>query len=111
MQVTAIPPPVATVWNAVLMLANMISRSSQARKGSLCRSARAFGVPKRARSAAKNPAAAIEVDEHHRPRHEHDGPDQRIAEIPMQFGHVQGLGARFVVEIHAVDADDERERN
>jgi hypothetical protein len=45
--------------------------------------------------------------EHHERDHQHADHDSRVAEGPAQFGHVVGSPG----EVHAVDADDEGERD
>src|SRR3954453_6053908 len=57
---------------------------------------------------AEDPAAAIKVEEHRGGRRQHRDPDHRIAVPPMQLRHIQRFAAVMPIEIHSIDADDER---
>src|SRR5574341_568193 len=52
---------------------------------------------------ALQPALALEPDHHAGADHDHDEPQRRVGKSPVQFRHL--------VEVHAVHAHDERERN
>ena len=51
-------------------------------------------------SRGSQPAGALADDEHHQRAERHQGEGHRVAEQPVQLGHV--------VEVHAVDAADQR---